>query len=126
MSASGLLRCGKGKVQHKYAMKDGSSTRDLREIDEEKDLGVLFDSSLTFSKHIGSIANKATKVVGVIRRSFDHMDEQMFKVLYKSMVRPPPPPPYANIVWSPYLKKDIDKLEKVQRRGTKLVPSLRD
>ena len=52
------------------------------------------------------------------------MDEQIFKVLYKSMVRPHLE--YANSVWNPYLKKDLDKLEKVQRRATKLVPSLKD
>ena len=62
----------------------------------------VFQSSLTFSKHIGIIANKATRIVGVIRRNFDHMDEQMFKTLYKSMVRPHLE--YANTIWSPFLK----------------------
>ena len=93
-------------------MRDGDSTRDLCVIEEEKDLGVVFDSSLTFSKHLGTIANKATKIVGVIRRSFDYMGEQMFKTLYKSMVLPHLE--YANTMWSPFLKRDIDMLEKVQ------------
>ncbi|XP_072039772.1 uncharacterized protein [Amphiura filiformis] len=105
-------------------MNDGSDKRDLKIIDEDKDLGVQFDKTLTFGKHIGTIANKATRVVGVIKRTFDHMDEHVFKTLYKSMVHPHLE--YANSVWSPYLKRDIDKLEKVQRRATKIVPSLRD
>jgi len=32
---------------------------------------------------------------------------------------------YANIVWHPYLKKDIELLERVQHRATKMVPGLR-
>ena len=28
--------------------------------------------------------------------------------------------------WSPYLRKDIDMLEKIQRRASKLIPGLRD
>ena len=33
---------------------------------------------------------------------------------------------FANVVWHPYLRKDIESIERVQMRATKLVPALRD
>ena len=48
----------------------------------------------------------------------------MFLSLYKTLVRPHLE--YANCVWSPFFKMDITRLEKVQRRSTKIVPSLAD
>ena len=33
---------------------------------------------------------------------------------------------YCIQAWSPYLRKYIDMLEKIQRRATKLIPGLRD
>ena len=47
----------------------------------------------------------------------------MFTIVYKTMIRPHLE--YANCIWSPYLKGDVDKMEKVQRRATKIVPTLR-
>ena len=33
---------------------------------------------------------------------------------------------YCIQAWNPYLRKDVDMLEKIQRRATKLIPGLRD
>ncbi|XP_076049540.1 uncharacterized protein LOC143030270 [Oratosquilla oratoria] len=50
------------------------------------------------------------------------MDKEIFLALYPTLVRPHMG--YAAQAWSPYKKKDINILEKVQRRATKLVPQL--
>ena len=51
------------------------------------------------------------------------MDKDTFILLYKAMVRPHLE--YANSVWCPYKKGDIEDIEKVQKRATKLVISLK-
>ena len=33
---------------------------------------------------------------------------------------------YCIEAWRPYRKKDIDKLERIQRRATKIIPEMRD
>jgi hypothetical protein len=43
----------------------------LDEVDEEKDLGVNFQSNLKFDKHISSIIAKAQRVLSLIYHSFD-------------------------------------------------------
>ena len=44
--------------------------------------------------------------------------------MYKSLVRPRLE--YCIQAWCPHLRKDIDLLEKVQRRATRLIYSLHD
>ncbi len=48
----------------------------------------------------------------------------MVKNLITSIIRPRLE--YAAVVWSPRLKKDVRKLERIQRAATKLPESLRD
>jgi len=52
------------------------------------DLGVRFDSKLTFRDHISEKNNKAFSVLGIIKLNFIYMDEHTFVLLHKSMVRP--------------------------------------
>ena len=96
----------------------------LEKVEEIKDLGVVFDSKLKFNIHINDKINKAFSVLGVIKRNFKYMDSNTFIMLYKSMVRPHLE--YANLVWYPYKKEDIKNIERVQRRATKLIVSLKN
>ena len=68
-----------------------------------KDLGVFFDSQLTFSEHIHQKINKAYSMLGIVKRNFILMDPRTFILLYKALVRPHVE--YANSVWSPYKKR---------------------
>ena len=85
-----------------------------------KDLGVFIDNKLNFEKHINYCINKANRVMGIVRKTFDFLDQESFLYLFKGLVRPHLE--YASSVWSPYLLKHIEALEAVQRRATKLIP----
>ena len=85
---------------------------------EEKDLGGIIDSELSFSERISS----KVIIVVLIRRSFSFLDGTSFKKLYTAFVRPHLE--YAQLVWSPHLRKHINMLENVHIRAAKLVDGL--
>ena len=92
----------------------------LEKSDLEKDLGVFVSSDLKPSAHIAKVAAKANGRVGLIKRTFSFIDKEIFLSLYTALVRPILD--YGVQCWSPFLAKDINKLEQVQRRATLLVP----
>ena len=53
-----------------------------------------------------------------------YKEKQLIVPLYKAILRPHLE--YCIQAWKPYGKKDIDKLERIQRRATKMIPELRD
>lgn len=120
------MHIGHTNDKHQYIMLDISSGNRtiVQQVDEEKDLGVTFQSDLKFDKHIVQCVNKANKMIGIIKRTFTSIDKDMFLTLYKSLIRPYME--YATSVWSPHLKKDIFILENTQRRATKLVKEIKD
>ncbi len=62
----------------------------------------------------------AKAIITQIRNSFRHFFVDLVRLLD---VRPHLE--LAELVWNPYLKKDIEKLENIQHRATRLAPSLR-
>lgn len=108
-----------------YQMKDSTGeVKDLPYDTEEKDLGIKFHSSLKFDSHISTVVNKANQIIGLIKRSFYFMDKSLFLKLYKTLVRPHFD--YGNSIWYPISKKNIQSIENVQRRATRIVPELKN
>ena len=81
-----VIHYGNRISHNQYTLKvlDGS-TSILKEVRNECDLGITFDSKLSFNEHMANIANTANSVIGLIERSFQHMDEKMFLHLYKPL-----------------------------------------
>ena len=116
------MHLGKANINHKYYIKEGDKTINVEQVKMEKDIGVNFDDGLKFSEHIAICVKKANQKLGLVRRTFEYMEKDMFLLLYKSLIRPTLE--YASVVWSPRLKKDIVAIENIQRRATKLVKEL--
>lgn len=49
----------------------------LDRVKEARDLGIIIDNKLSFDTHINTKAKKANSIMGLIRRSFSYLDEEM-------------------------------------------------
>ena len=120
-----VMHLGKDNPHWTYDIIHGNDKKHtLETCEEEKDLGVIFDSKLTFDKHINSAINKGNRILGLIRRSFTGIGNKVLVQLYKSLVRPHLE--YGNQIWNPFLKRQSRAIERVQRRATKLIKHLSD
>ena len=82
----------------------------LSEVNEEKDLGVIFTKDLKAVSNCGEVVKKA-----MIKRNFQGKSVQTILPLYKSLLRPKIE--YCIQAWRPYPKKDIEQLERVPKRA---------
>ena len=90
----------------------------LKTADVERDLRVIINKNEKYSEQCLMAAKKANCVLGMIKRNIKCKHAAINMRLYKSLVRPRLN--YCIQAWSPY-HKDIEVLERVQKRATKMV-----
>ena len=90
----------------------------------ERDLGVQVSSDLRPREQCVRARNRANKILGFIGRCVTNRSSEVILKLYLALVRPHLD--YAVQFWSPYYRKDIDFLEAVQRRMTRMIPGIRN
>ena len=73
----------------------------------------VFSADIKFAELCGIAASKRKKMIGLIRRTITYKEKHLIVPLYKAIVRPHLE--YCIQAWSPYHKKDIDKLERIQQ-----------
>jgi Reverse transcriptase (RNA-dependent DNA polymerase) len=79
-----------------------------------KDLGVTFDTKLTFSNHNLLVAAKARSLLGFVCRIGRDLSVTSLKTIYCSLLRSHLE--YAVCIWSPYYDLYINSIESVQNR----------
>ena len=93
-------------------------------VSQVSDPGVTVDTRLKFSTDVSNnICVKAHRKANLILRCFESRNISSLTVAFKTYVRPVLE--YCSVIWNLFLIKDIDKLEKVQRRFTKRLPGFK-
>ena len=105
----------KSHISFDYQLDNVSVSRVL----EIKDLGVIFDTTLTFKSHYNHIYNKAMSMWGFIWRHCKDLSPLALKSLYCSLVRSHFD--YCSSVWFPFYKIDYERLERVQNKFLRTV-----
>lgn len=114
-----VMHLGRNNPKFEYTMNGVK----LNETHEEKDLGVWIDSSFKPGTQCEVAAKNANQVLGLIMKSFHYRTKSTLVPLYKTLVRPKLE--FSAAAWNPWMEKDIECLEKVQKRLIRSLSNVR-
>ena len=114
-----VLHIGKDNPRNVYNI----NGININSTETEKDIGFFMNENLSSSHHVCNARARALGEIATIRRSFDHIDEKLFTMLYNQKIRP-------HIEWGstacpPDSRAEANSLDRVQSKATHLVKSLR-
>ena len=81
--------------------------------------GVKITSNLSWRAHILSKVASANGTLNLLRRTMHSCGESAKKKAYEALVRPHVE--YCCTVWNLYLKRDVEAVEKLQRRAARWI-----
>ena len=85
----------------------------LKQVQDNPYLGITFSGDLIWKTHINNTSKKVKSTLGFIRRNLRHCPMPCRKNAYLALVRSILE--YGSVVWDPYPKNDIDRLERESR-----------
>ncbi len=87
----------------------------LEHVQRHQYLEVKISSDLNLRYHVENIVGKASRTSGFIKRNLKHCSQEVKIQAYKTLSRPILE--YSSSVWDPYVKNQIQAIEKAKRRA---------
>ena len=92
----------------------------LLSVNHHPYLGIELSKDINWATHINQVANKANKILGLLKRNLNACSTTVKEKAYKSLVRPKLE--YCGaILWDPYENNNKSTIEKVQCRAARFV-----
>ena len=91
----------------------------LKHVDQNPYLGIQISSDLKWTTHINGLCKRAGSTLGFLRRNLRNSPQECRRLAYIALVRSTLE--YGAVVWDPYAKQDIDRLERIQRQAARFI-----
>ena len=94
----------------------------IKEVESHKHLGVTFERSGTWHKHIQLITTKAWQRIHIMRKFKFRLDRKALETIYIAFNRPILE--YADVVWCNITVYEEDELKKIQLEAARIVTGI--
>ena len=115
-----VMHCGRGNLRAQYTIMG----RVMATTERERDLGIILTPNMKWHEQVSYAASTANRILGVLRNAFVSRDLEIWRRLYSTYVRLHLE--FAVQAWCPNSKGDIQVIERVQRRATKIPHCLKN
>ena len=119
-----VMHCGSPNQHYEYYLGTViDNPTALRKTVEEKDLGIRITNSLKPTVHCEKASGKAMSALRLLRSTFSRLMQDNFRIIFSTYVRPHLE--YCLQAVGPYMKKNFNTLERIQRRASKIVKGMK-
>ena len=105
----------KKKIHHSYTL----NNQILEQVPSNPYLGLQIVEDLKWKEHINNTCKKASSTLEFLWRNLQHCPRECRRTAYIALVRSIME--YGSIIWDPYTKQEITKLESIQRREARFI-----
>jgi hypothetical protein len=91
----------------------------LEQVKNNPYLELQISEDMKWSTHINSAAKKASSTLGFLRKNLKYSPKKCKKTAYITLVKSIID--YGGIIWDPYLKTDVDRLERIQHQAARFI-----
>ena len=91
----------------------------LQQVTDNPYLGLQISQDLKWHSHICNVTKKASSILGFLQRNLKHCSKECRRTAYLSLIRSTLE--YGAIIWDPYHKSDINRIERIQNRAARFI-----